>query len=113
VHPALLTAAGLMPALESLLDAAAVPVRLRVEVDRRAPESVEAAVHALVAEAIDEAAAGEDPLHVDVHLAGATLTVLVAARGSFPSQVSRDRVVAIGGRVTVLGDRVRVELPCG
>ena len=56
IHPAVLSHGGLRPALGALRRRAAIPVELRVDVERRLPESVEVAAYYVVAEALTNAA---------------------------------------------------------
>ena len=56
IHPAVLSNAGLRPALRALCRRAAMPVVLDVNVERRLPESVEVAAYYVVAEALTNAA---------------------------------------------------------
>src|SRR5215213_2158431 len=52
IHPAVLTQRGLEAALESLAGRAALPVELRVTLDRRLPSPVETAAYFAVSEAL-------------------------------------------------------------
>ncbi len=56
IYPAILTEAGLAPALATLVDEAPLPVELRDVPPERQPPSVETTAYALVAETIEEAA---------------------------------------------------------
>src|SRR5260370_21223209 len=56
VHPAILSHAGLGPALKSLARRAALPVKLDVDVAGRLPEPVEVAAYYMVSEALANAA---------------------------------------------------------
>jgi signal transduction histidine kinase len=56
IYPAILTEAGLGPALATLADSASIPVELDDDVQSRYPEVVETAAYLMVAEAIEDAA---------------------------------------------------------
>ncbi|MGB9306982.1 MAG: sensor histidine kinase [Mycobacterium sp.] len=126
IHPAVLSNAGLRPALRTLCRRAAMPVELTVDVERRLPESVEVAAYYVVAEALTNAAK---------HARASLITVTVAAddkrmqlsvaddgvgganpRGSGLIGL-KDRVEALGGRMDVTsGDRggttLTAVIPC-
>lgn len=127
VHPAILTEAGLGPALGSLADRAPLPVVIADELDRRLPGSVEATAYFVAAEALTNAIkhAGASRVDVRTWLADDLLHLDVrddgrggadAANGTGLTGV-RDRVAALGGSVTVesvegQGTRLQVVLPC-
>ena len=127
VHPAILTEAGLGPALGSLADRAPRPVVVADELDRRLPGSVEATAYFVAAEALTNAIKHAGATRVDVRtwLADDLLHLDVrddgrggadAANGTGLTGV-RDRVAAMGGTVTVesaegRGTRLEVVLPC-
>jgi signal transduction histidine kinase len=117
IYPAILTEAGLMPALATLADAAPLPVEIVAATDARYPAAVETAAYLLVAEALHDAA-GRDAGHATVSLAqdGGRLVVTVAddgaARTASMAQLA-DRVGALDGQLTVEPRRLRAELPCG
>jgi signal transduction histidine kinase len=84
LHPAVLSRAGLRPALRSLARRAPLPVELAVDVAGRVPEPVEVAVYYVVSEALTNAAkhseasvaevtvaVSDDVLRVRVHDDGA------------------------------------------
>jgi signal transduction histidine kinase len=126
LHPALLSHAGLPPALRSLAARSPVPVELHVEVGGRLAPPVEVAAYYLVSEALANAAK---------HAGASLVTVLVAAGdgrlvatvrddgrgGADPAGGSgltglRDRVEAIGGRLSIAsppggGTTLAAELP--
>ena len=127
IHPAIVSGHGLAVALEQLAARAAVPVRLKVEIEERLPEPVEVAAYYLVSEAL---------ANVGKHAHAAMATVEVA-RNNGQIQVEvfddgvggadtergsglrglADRVEALGGRLRVWsphggGTRVRAEIPC-
>jgi signal transduction histidine kinase len=107
IHPAILTEAGLEPAVRSLVDRASVPTELIVALPRRLPEPVEATAYFVVSEALanvgKHARAGS--ACVTVSLLGEWLTVEIrddGCGGADPARGSglrglRDRVEAVGG----------------
>src|SRR5205085_2008279 len=68
IFPAVLAEAGLPAALESLADAAPLPVRIVATADERYPAAVESAAYVAVLHAVEDAA-GRDAEHVWVTLA--------------------------------------------
>ncbi len=127
IHPAVLTEAGLLPALRSLAARAAYPVRV---IDGPALPSVPAPLAAtayfVAAEAVTNAAkhARANEIHVHVRAAGSRLLVTVADDGVGGADLSagtgllglRDRVAALDGTLVVrsvpgTGTSVHAELP--
>ena len=113
-------------ALESLAGAAAVPVRLEVDLPGRLPEPVEVAAYYVVSESLTNAGKHAQATAVDVQVSRTEnmLVVEVAddgvggadpARGSGLRGLS-DRVQALGGRLHIStsadGTRVKSEIPC-
>jgi signal transduction histidine kinase len=116
IYPAILTEAGLGPALATLADAAPLPVELRHAAEGRYPAVVETCAYLLVAEALDDAA-GRDASHATVSVArdGGQLVVTVDDDGTdrTSSMVQlADRVGALDGDLAVEPRRLRAELPC-
>jgi signal transduction histidine kinase len=117
IYPAILTEAGLGPALATLADSASIPVELDDAVQDRYPEVVETAAYLMVAEAIEDAAgrgAGYAAVAV-AHLDG-RLTVTVEDDGQCRSASMTeiaDRIGALGGILTVEPTWMGVEIPCG
>jgi signal transduction histidine kinase len=125
IHPAILTERGLGAALRTLARRAAVPVELDLQIDRRLPESVEAAAYFMVLEAVTDAvkhanaavvAVGarttEDVLRLSIEHDGHGAADFW--RGS--RLMLKDRVDALGGTIEVQigasgGTSIRVELP--
>jgi signal transduction histidine kinase len=126
IHPAILSEAGLGPALRALARRAAVPVELDVQLQGRLPAPVEVAAYYVVAEALTNAAkhAHANLAHVQVQTQAGRLRLSVAddgAGGADPARGSglvglSDRVQALGGTITVhspagQGTRLLVDLP--
>jgi signal transduction histidine kinase/PAS domain-containing protein len=112
IHPAILAAGGLGPALKTLARRSAVPVELELHTDRRLPDRVEVAVYYVVSEALTNAAkhAGASVVQVDVDADDwmVHLTIRDDGRGGAdPGRGSgliglTDRVEALGGRIEIL-----------
>jgi len=111
IHPAALTAGGLRPALRTLARRSGTRVDLRVQVQGRLPSPVEIAAYYVVSEALANTAKHADAGAVRVEMAveGGVLRVTVrddgrggAAFGSGSGLLGlRDRVEALGGRLTL------------
>jgi signal transduction histidine kinase len=126
IHPAILSKAGLRPALRALGRRSAVPVELDVRVDGRLPEPVEVGAYYVVSEMLANAAkhACASMIQVDAETSGGTLRVRVhddgiggatAARGSGLLGL-KDRIEALGGTFSVhspagRGTTVSCQLP--
>ena len=117
IYPAILTEAGLGPALATLADSAAIPVELDDAVQNRHPEVAETAAYLMVAEAIEDAAGrGAGYAAVTVAYRDGYLAVTVEDDGrSRTSSMTAiaDRVGALGGVLTVEPTWLGVEIPCG
>jgi signal transduction histidine kinase len=126
IYPAVLTNHGLSVALESLAGAAAVPVRLDVDLSDRLPEPAEVAAYYVVSECLANAGKHARATSVDVGVqrVGDRVLVVVAddgLGGADPATGSglrglMDRVEALGGRLqvstTANGTCVEAEIPC-
>src|SRR4051812_37846476 len=128
IHPAILTARGLAPAIGALADRVPLPVEVEVAVDERYPPAVEAAAYFLVAEALTNVAkyAQATVAQVEVHRAGHELVVTVVDDGIGGADMSsgsglrglQDRLSAVDGTLTIEsppggGTRLRATLPAG
>jgi signal transduction histidine kinase len=117
IYPAILTEAGLGPALATLADSASIPVELDDADQRRYPEVIETAAYLMVAEAIEDAAGrGAGYAAVTVAHRDGRLTVTVEDDGQCRSASMTeiaDRVGALGGILTVEPTWMGVEIPCG
>jgi signal transduction histidine kinase len=126
IHPAILSEAGLRPALRSLGRRSAIPVTLDVPLDGRLPEPVEVAAYYVVSEMLTNAAkhARASVVEVSAVLADGRLRVCVnddGVGGADPTRGSglvglKDRVEAIGGTLALdsppgHGTTVRCALP--
>ena len=126
IHPAILTEAGLEPALRALARRSRAPVRLDVRIEDWLPERVEVTVYYVVSEALTNSAkhANATAVHVDVDATHSAVRLAVrddGAGGADPACGSGllglyDRVEAAGGTITIHspigeGTELLVELP--
>ena len=126
IHPAILSSAGLRPALRALGRRSAVPVDIDVRIDGRLPEPVEVAAYYVVSEMLTNAAkhARASVVEVAAEASGGTLRVCVrdnGVGGADPRRGSgltglKDRIEALGGTFSVHspaggGTTVCCELP--
>jgi PAS domain S-box-containing protein len=126
LHPAILSQAGLAPALKTLARRSAVPVEIEVDVEGRLPESIEVAAYYVVSEALANAAkhAHASVVYVSVTVSGAWLHATVRDDGVGGAAATdgsglvglEDRVEALGGRFTLEsppgeGTKIAIELP--
>jgi signal transduction histidine kinase len=118
IFPAILSDAGLAPALRTFAAGAALPVEVLEVDDRRCAVEAETAAYVVVVEAVADAArrsAGYATVRVGRHQR--RLVVVVADDGSRPDPAAlrhvTDRVEALGGRLVLGPGAVRAEIPCG
>jgi PAS domain S-box-containing protein len=126
IHPAILAEGGLGPALRTLARRSEVPVQLDVRTNRRLPSPMEVAAYYVVSEALTNAAKHADAsvVAVDVEEAEGGLRISVRDDGVGGADLAggsgllglKDRVEALGGRVSVesprgVGTSIQVELP--
>lgn len=111
IHPVILTARGLKPALKTLAHRSPVSVDLHIGTDRRLPACVEAAAYHVVSESLTNAAkhTRASVVHVDVETQHETLQLAIhddGVGGADPDQGTgltslRDRIETLGGHLTV------------
>jgi signal transduction histidine kinase len=126
IHPAVLSTAGLRPALRALGRRSAVPVAMDVRIDGKLPEPVEVGAYYVVSEMLTNAAkhARATVVEVDAEASGGTLRVYVrddGVGGADPLKGSglvglKDRIEALGGTFSLHspaggGTTVSCELP--
>jgi signal transduction histidine kinase len=107
IHPAVLTARGLGPALQSLAERSAVPVRIDLDATRSLPAHIEVAVYYLVAESLTNVAKYAEASAVAVRVGRENGSVFVEVvddgiGGAEPGRGSGlrgliDRIEALGG----------------
>nr|SBO95735.1 putative two-component system sensor kinase [Nonomuraea gerenzanensis] len=111
IHPAILSEAGLGPALKALARRSPVPVELDVDVPGRLPEAVEVAAYYVVSEALTNTAKHAEATVVTVraHVADGRVRLRIADDGAGGATTGAgsgllglaDRVEALGGTFTV------------
>ena len=126
IHPAVLSAGGLGPALKGLAGRSPVPVELDVRVPGRLPEQAEVAAYFVVSEALANVAkhAHASLVQVRLEVRDGVLQVLMRDDGIGGADPSRgsgltgltDRVEALGGTIDIsshpgAGTRILAELP--
>ena len=126
IHPAILSEAGLGPALEALARRSAVPVELDLNLGPRLGEHVEAAGYYIASEAITNVVKHARASFIDMRAdrCDGALTLSISddgIGGADPSRGSgiiglKDRVEALGGTISVLsppgrGTALHVQLP--
>ena len=123
IMPALLVERGLCAATEDLVDRVSVPTDLDLATDDGdLPHEVETTAYFVVAEALTNAVKHADASRLQVRVGREAGILAVEVRddgvgGATELRSLRDRVDALGGRLTVdspagTGTRVRAELPC-
>jgi signal transduction histidine kinase len=127
IHPAILTARGLGPAIAALADRVPIPVEQDVDVEERLPPPVEAAAYFVTAEALTNVAkyAQASYARVEMRRLDGNLVVVIADDGVGGASVDggsglrglHDRVSALDGTLDVHspegeGTRLRAVLPC-
>ncbi len=111
LHPAILSEAGLGPAVRALARRSPLPVRVHIRADGRLPGPCEATAYYVAAEAFSNAAKHAAASAVDIRIerAHGTLTVEVHDDGAGGADTTRgsgliglrDRVEAVGGTMTL------------
>jgi signal transduction histidine kinase len=127
LHPAVLDDRGLDAALSGLAARSPVPVRLRVEVDRRPSPTIEAVAYFVVAESLTNVAkhAGASRVDVDVTRHGDRLRIAVTDDGRGGARADGgtglrglgQRVASVDGTLTIDSPPggptlIAVDLPC-
>jgi len=121
IHPAVLSGAGLGPALEALARRSAVPVELDLNLGSPLDQQVEAAAYYTASEALANIAKHAQATVIDLRVQGDDSALTLSIRddgigGADPSRGSgiiglKDRVEALGGTISVLSHPA-TERPC-
>lgn len=122
VHPAVLTQAGLILALESLRDISTVQLDVRSELAQRPPAATEAAAYRIAVETlVDATRRGAQELRLRIHGDSSRVVLEATDDGAVTNEPSvriADRVGAAGGEVSVarrpngLANIMIAVLPC-
>ena len=128
IHPAILSDAGLGPALEALALRSPIPVELEVRTQERFPEPVEIAAYFTASESLANAAKHSQASRITILLACENDRLRLSVRddgigGADPGRGSglvglRDRVEALGGTLAIetgsgIGTSLSATLPVG
>jgi signal transduction histidine kinase len=128
IHPAVLSEAGLGPALEALARRSAVPVELDLNFGSPPGQQIEVAAYYIASEALANAAKHAQASVIDLRVQGDDSALTLSIRddgigGADPSRGTgitglKDRVEALGGTISVLsppghGTTLHVRLPAG
>jgi signal transduction histidine kinase/tetratricopeptide (TPR) repeat protein len=128
IHPRILSAGGLRPALETLAGRSSIPVTLELETEGRLPEHVEVTAYFVVSEALTNAARHSQATGVEISLGASDGALRLSISddgvgGADPAGGSglaglNDRVEALGGTLAVRsragqGTRLSLTIPLG
>jgi signal transduction histidine kinase len=115
LHPAILTEAGLGPAVRALGRRSPVPVEADVQVDGRLPERIEITAYYTVAEALANAAKHAQPsvIRVRVDASGRVLRIVVADDGVGGADPRGSGLTGVADRLATVNGRMRVDSPLG
>jgi signal transduction histidine kinase len=116
IHPAILSEAGLRPALGALARRSLIPVELHLRVNARLPEPVEVAAYYVVSETLTNAARHADASVVEItaEQVGGRLQVCVADDGVGGADLARGSgLVGLKDRVEAIGGTFAIESPDG
>jgi signal transduction histidine kinase len=116
IHPAILTEAGLGPAIAALAERSVVPTVVSEMPDRRLSSAVDATAYFVVSEALANVAKYASATQASVGAAcrGSTLHVEVGDNGVGGADASRGSGIrGLQDRVAVLGGRVTIASPAG
>ena len=116
IHPAILSKAGLEPALKTLARRSTLPVELDLRTDRRPPEHVEVAAYFAVCEALANAAKHSEASVVTIALDMRDSNLRLSVHddgigGADPNQGTG--LVGLADRIEALGGRLEITSPAG
>ncbi|GAA4482636.1 hypothetical protein GCM10023191_003100 [Actinoallomurus oryzae] len=117
LHPAILSKAGLRPAIKTLARRAGIPVELELNIDGRLDERIEVAVYYIVAEAVTNAtghaSASVVRVRLDVVDEGISLRVEDDGTGGAIPDPGGSGLIGLKDRVEALGGTIEVDSPDG
>jgi signal transduction histidine kinase len=126
IHPAILSEAGLVPALKALARRSAIPVELDLDVPTRLPDQVEIAAYYVISEALTNTTkhANATVAQIAVRARNGSVHLMVQDDGVGGATAGQgtgltgltDRIEALGGTITITspadeGTTLRVDLP--
>ena len=116
IHPAILSAGGVGPALRTLARRSAIPVELDVTTDARLPEPIEVAAYFVASEALANATKHAQASGIEVSLALRDGGLLLSIRDDGVGGADSGRgsgLVGLHDRVEALGGTIRIDSPAG
>ncbi|MFJ2832308.1 PAS domain S-box protein [Streptomyces sp. NPDC087263] len=116
IHPAILSAGGLGPALRTLARRSAIPVELDVTTKARLPEPIEVAAYFVASEALANATKHARASHIEVSLALHEAGLMLSIRDDGVGGADSSRgsgLVGLQDRVEALGGTIRIDSPDG
>jgi signal transduction histidine kinase len=116
IHPAILAAGGIGPALRTLARRSSVPVRLSVRAESRLPAPIEVATYYVVSEAIANAAKHAHTAVVDVRVEADDGSIRIMVKDDGAGGADPDRgsgLVGLKDRVEALGGTLEIRSPAG
>ena len=116
IHPAILAAGGIGPALRTLARRSSVPVRLDLHAASRMPAPVEVATYYVVSEGITNAAKHAHAAVVDVRVEADDGSIRISVKDDGAGGADPDRgsgLVGLKDRVEALGGTLEIRSPTG
>lgn len=116
IHPAVLSAGGLGPALNTLAHRASIPVELDLRTAGRLPEKVEVGVYYVVSEALTNIAkhAQASVVHVDLEVEDSIVRVAIRDDGVGGADSARGSgLIGLKDRVEALNGKIKIASPAG
>ncbi|MEV7346008.1 PAS domain S-box protein [Streptomyces sp. NPDC093544] len=116
IHPAILSAGGVGPALRTLARRSAIPVELDVTTKARLPEPIEVAAYFVASEALANATKHARASHIEVSLALRDGGLLLSIRDDGVGGADSSRgsgLVGLQDRVEALDGTIRIDSPDG
>jgi signal transduction histidine kinase len=116
IHPAILSAGGLEPALRTLARRSGVPVKLDVHSERPLPERLEVAAYYVMSEALTNAAkhAHASVVHVELEVRDATVRLAIRDNGIGGADPGHGSgLIGLSDRVEALGGTLQLTSPTG
>ena len=116
IHPAILTEAGLGPAITALAERSAVPATVRSIPDRRLPPAVEATAYFVVSESLANVAKHAQATSVSIAATTTATTLRVEVGDDGVGGADAAEGTGIRGlqdRVAAIGGTLRMESPAG